>query len=101
MYVKKDYQTIIMAILIIATIEKLSWTNLISFFTKGVVETCSHPVVTDTDDLTTFETEKVISTKSYFAFWDALLSRKPIYDSFVGAIVQVLEKLDLSTEVVR
>jgi hypothetical protein len=66
-----------------------------------VVQTCSHPVVSDTDDLTSFEAEKVVSTKSYFSFWDAVLSRKTIYDSFLGALVQVLEKLDLFTQIVR
>ena len=79
--------------------------SLVSFFllcsSKGLVQTCSHPVVSETDDLTFFDAEKVVSTKSYFALWDALLSRNPIYNSFVGAIVQILEKLDLSTEIVR
>jgi hypothetical protein len=40
-----------------------------------------------------------VSTSSYFPLWDAIVARKPVFDSLMKATVVVLEKLDLSTEI--
>ena len=58
-------------------------------------------MVSESDDLLSIDVDSVVSTKSSFPFWDAVLTRNDVFDAFVDAVVRIVEKLDLSTETVR
>ena len=66
-----------------------------------MIQTCSHPVVSESDDLLSIDVDNVVSTKSFFPFWDSVLTKSDAFDAFVDAVVRIVEKLDLSTEAVR
>ena len=75
---------------------------------RGVMETCSHPVVTKTEEeaaIVELGVEKIISVASFLPFWRGMLSvckakgddlEKAFFDAVISSFVQIIEKLDFS-----
>ena len=74
---------------------------------QAMLETCSHPAVGE-EDTTGVENEYTITYRSYLPLWTGLL-RGPggdhrlagrVYDCFVSQLVAMIDRLDLSVQVV-
>ena len=74
---------------------------------QGLLQTCSHPLVTENDEGILKIGETVISVSSYSEFWKPILrsvnsaSSSVIFDYVVECMLKVIERLNFATETIE
>ena len=70
------------------------------------MESCSHPIVTKSEEESLDFGETIVSVKSFFPFWIGILKfsedtklESSLFDVVMSAIITVIEKLDFTVKV--
>ena len=73
---------------------------------QGILLTCSHPMIIESEEDLIETGEIVVSVSSYTKFWlpmilDHHVSNRSICDSIIACILQIIERLNFSTETIE
>ncbi len=70
---------------------------------QGVIQSCSYPIVTKTEEELLESVEKIVSVDSFFPLWCGLMEvsqgnelQEIVFNSFMDACLKILDKLDFS-----
>ena len=78
-----------------AFLKIIPYLNVKSIIFQGLLDTCSFPIITDSEET---DSTEVVSTKSFLKFWKDVLRDPLVNEAALHATIEMIERLDFSVD---